>query len=241
MLTPAEIACDHLEFGPTVTVTVDDGGAIEPHTRSDLVLPEQEEVRLAFEPGLAGVVYFMVDQVVPLKVLNPAGEEVALEAVDVAACPRAVLGVQADLKNVPYTLVLGPTTSTPTAVVVHVTPPDGHQGSHGSIPVPADFADLTNPFADDPEAVAAGEALFGSQCSACHGTDGRGDGPVAAGETPAPTDVIGSAEAQSDGYLFWRLSEGRISAGNPSTMPAFGRLLSEDEIWFVIAYLRSLI
>lgn len=241
MLTPAEIACDHLEFGPFVTVSLDAGEAsIEPHTRSDVALAEMEEARLTIEPGMAGVVYFMIDQDLPLKLLDPAGREVAVEPVDLTACDRAAVGVQADLKNVPYTLVVGPAVQTQVAVVVHVTQAEGAHGGHGALPVPPAFADLTNPFAEDPEALAEGEALYEGQCAACHAQDGRGEGPTASGETPAPTDVVESARAQSDGYLFWRLSEGRDASGNPSTMPAFGRLLLEDQIWFVVTYLRSL-
>ena len=36
--------------------------------------------------------------------------------------------------------------------------------------------------------LAHGAQLFGSQCAACHGADGRGDGPAAAGLQPKPTD-----------------------------------------------------
>ena len=93
MLTPAEIACDHLEFGPFVTVSLDAGEAsIEPHTRSDVALAEMEEARLTIEPGMAGVVYFMIDQDLPLKLLDPAGREVAVEPVDLTACDRAAVG-----------------------------------------------------------------------------------------------------------------------------------------------------
>jgi mono/diheme cytochrome c family protein len=46
----------------------------------------------------------------------------------------------------------------------------------------------------------------------------------------------GSAEAQSDGDLFYW-----IGNGVPGTrMPAFGRALSEEERWHLVEYIRQL-
>ena len=40
-----------------------------------------------------------------------------------------------------------------------------------------------------PELLAQGKALFGRNCSSCHGTEGRGDGPAGAALSPAPRDL----------------------------------------------------
>ncbi|HUK34518.1 MAG TPA: cytochrome c [Vicinamibacterales bacterium] len=40
-------------------------------------------------------------------------------------------------------------------------------------------------------AVARGEATFRDHCAACHGSHGKGDGPVAGALTPRPTDLAG--------------------------------------------------
>ena len=44
----------------------------------------------------------------------------------------------------------------------------------------------------------------------------------------------------SDGYLFWILTEGAMSGQVSSSMPAYGETLSEDEVWEVISFLRTL-
>jgi mono/diheme cytochrome c family protein len=43
----------------------------------------------------------------------------------------------------------------------------------------------------------------------------------------------------SDGYLFWRITEGGATDLFKSAMPAWGDALSEEEIWKVIAFIRS--
>ncbi|MGE3274940.1 MAG: cytochrome c [Vicinamibacterales bacterium] len=45
------------------------------------------------------------------------------------------------------------------------------------------------PSAGGPQAATGGRELYASNgCAVCHGSEGRGDGPVAAGTTPRPTD-----------------------------------------------------
>ncbi len=44
----------------------------------------------------------------------------------------------------------------------------------------------------------------------------------------------------SDGYLFWVITEGARSGQVSRAMPAYGETLSEDELWAVISFLRTL-
>jgi mono/diheme cytochrome c family protein len=41
----------------------------------------------------------------------------------------------------------------------------------------------------DPSAVERGKATFRQSCAACHGDDGRGNGPAATALTPRPTNL----------------------------------------------------
>jgi mono/diheme cytochrome c family protein len=42
----------------------------------------------------------------------------------------------------------------------------------------------------------------------------------------------------SDSYLFWTISEGGAPVG--SAMPPFKQTLTDDEIWKIITYVRTL-
>ncbi len=103
-------------------------------------------------------------------------------------------------------------------------------------PVPAEFAGLTNPIPADEASIARGEAIYQQQCATCHGPTGLGDTAYTFDPPPAP--LARTAQRMSDAYLYWRIHEGGAAFG--TAMPAYGAVLSEDEIWDVINYLRSL-
>lgn len=105
---------------------------------------------------------------------------------------------------------------------------------------PAAFADKTDPIANDQAAADAGKQIFATNCSLCHGANAKGDGPAAASFDPKPTDLADFQSKFSDGYLFWRISEGGEISPFNSQMPAWKGLLSEDQMWQVISYLRTL-
>jgi mono/diheme cytochrome c family protein len=97
---------------------------------------------------------------------------------------------------------------------------------------------LPNPIPPDADSINAGNALYTQYCVPCHGTEGKGDGPVGLTLNPRPADltvhtVVG---VHTDGQLFeW------ISGGFPgSAMPAFGQSLSETDRWNLVNYIRTL-
>ena len=100
---------------------------------------------------------------------------------------------------------------------------------------PASAAARKNPFAGNAEAAAAGKKIFATTCVPCHGSTGRGDGPAAVALNPKPANYTTSAiSAESDGSLFWKLSEGR------GAMVGFKATLSEQQRWELISYIRTL-
>ncbi|GEM_PF-473782 len=105
-------------------------------------------------------------------------------------------------------------------------------------PVPSEFAGLTNPVPADEASIARGEAIYQQQCAACHGPTGLGDGDAAATLDPPPAPLARTAQKMDDAYLYWRIHEGGAAFG--TAMPAYGAVLSEDQIWDVVNYLRSL-
>ncbi len=100
--------------------------------------------------------------------------------------------------------------------------------------VPADYANLTNPLSED-AAIAGGE-IFQTNCATCHGSGGHGDGPAGAALNPPPKDLSVLQVQVSDGYLFWRISE-----GSPGTaMVAWRGILTEEQIWHLVTFIRTL-
>ncbi len=105
---------------------------------------------------------------------------------------------------------------------------------------PEQFADLSNPFTGDPEMIAEGDVLFQANCSSCHGLTGEGDGTAGAGLEPKPENLARNQSALSDAYLFWRISEGGLIDPFNSLMPAWKGMMSDEKIWQVVSYLRTL-
>ena len=88
--------------------------------------------------------------------------------------------------------------------------------------------EVKNPVAGDPAAIHQGKALFRLFCSMCHGLD-------ASGGSRGPDLTAGRwTHGSSDAGIFRTIRE-----GVPGTeMPGNGLLL-EEEVWSVVAYLRS--
>jgi mono/diheme cytochrome c family protein len=118
---------------------------------------------------------------------------------------------------------------------------DHAEEEEAHIDPPAEYADLENPFAGDHEAAEAGAEIYEINCASCHGPEGLGDGPAAEGLDPKPASLADAhlMEDMSDGALFWRVSEGGTFAPFNSAMPPWKDVLSEDERWQVITFIRE--
>jgi mono/diheme cytochrome c family protein len=82
-----------------------------------------------------------------------------------------------------------------------------------------------------------GNTLFGTECSECHGNSGRK--PTDSGRWMYPRAAdLASTEVQrySDRELFWVVKNGVRLSG----MPAFGRVESDEHIWNLVHYVRTL-
>jgi mono/diheme cytochrome c family protein len=84
--------------------------------------------------------------------------------------------------------------------------------------------------AKHPEAAAGGEKLFKRNCVECHGEKGTGI------EKKRAADLqLTMVQQQSDGTLFWKITNGNTGRG----MPSFSRL-PELQRWQLVLYLRKL-
>jgi mono/diheme cytochrome c family protein len=88
--------------------------------------------------------------------------------------------------------------------------------------------------------IAHGAELFASNCTGCHGAEGRGDGPQAKDLRIPPADLTAAhLFDHSDGEMFWWLTHGIDGPDGALAMPAFGDQLDEDERWNLIDYVRA--
>ena len=99
--------------------------------------------------------------------------------------------------------------------------------------------------------VAQGEAVYAAQCASCHGADLEGQPnwqtPGPDGVLPAPPhDDSGHTWHHPDSMLFDYTKFGGEEAaarmgleGVVSGMPGFGDVLSDQDIWNVLAFIKS--
>ncbi|MEN2473079.1 cytochrome c [Burkholderia sp. GS2Y] len=89
--------------------------------------------------------------------------------------------------------------------------------------------------------VVRGAHLYTQHCAACHGADGRGEGPLAATLAHWPPTFAGALLARRlDGELFWRVRHGTRDEHGVSTMPGFAATLGPQDTWAVLDYLKAL-
>jgi mono/diheme cytochrome c family protein len=93
---------------------------------------------------------------------------------------------------------------------------------------PSSAAARKNPLAGKHAAAAAGERVYASKCSKCHGAGGHGTGIV-------PSLAKGRAQKAKVGELFWFITQGDEDNGMPSWAS-----LSDKERWQVVTYIKSL-
>ena len=99
---------------------------------------------------------------------------------------------------------------------------------------PATEKEKKSPLPADAKTVEQGEKVAKINCVSCHGAKGKGDGVAAAALNPKPADWTSSrVQDETDGELFWRISNGR------GPMPPW-KNLPENERWALIRYIRSL-
>jgi cbb3-type cytochrome c oxidase subunit III len=92
----------------------------------------------------------------------------------------------------------------------------------------ASAGEAKNSFAGNAAAIKEGEKVFDEKCADCHGGDAMG------GAGPDLTDdkwIYGGSDAE----VF-----ATVSGGRKGGMPSWKGQLKDEEIWKVIAYIRSL-
>jgi len=93
---------------------------------------------------------------------------------------------------------------------------------------PAEAAEKKNPLATKPDLAAGGRKLFTRHCIECHGPSGEG-------RKKAANLQLALVQEQSDGTLFWKITNGNPDRGMPSWSG-----LPELQRWQIVLYLRTL-
>lgn len=97
------------------------------------------------------------------------------------------------------------------------------------------------------ERISQGQKVYADHCASCHGADLEGQPEwrtrLPSGAYPAPPhDETGHTWHHPDEFLFDVVKRGGQPTAPPgfvSAMPAFGDVLSDDEIWAVLAFIKS--
>lgn len=93
---------------------------------------------------------------------------------------------------------------------------------------PQEAAEKRNPLAEKPDLAAGGKKLFVRHCVECHGSDGAGLKKAADLQLPV-------VQTQSDGTLFWKITNGNADRG----MPSFSNI-PELQRWQLVLFIRTL-
>ncbi len=82
-----------------------------------------------------------------------------------------------------------------------------------------------------------GDKLYGTECAMCHGLDGHTLTDTGRWMYPRAADLTSVAvQNYSDRELFWIVKNGIRLSG----MPGFGRVESDEHIWNLVHYVRTL-
>ena len=129
----------------------------------------------------------------------------------------------------------------------HDDHPHDEESPHVHAPVPEEYRTAHVPSAawTNQALIERGKEIYGTRCAVCHGEQGDGKGPAAAGLPLKPPSFRDArmVNEMAGNYWFWRISEGGLmepfkSMG--SVMPAWKTELSPEDRWAVIAYTHTL-
>jgi mono/diheme cytochrome c family protein len=92
-----------------------------------------------------------------------------------------------------------------------------------------------NPIPSTSQSIERGRTLWKLDCEACHGPQGRGDGPAAAALRKKPKDLTRIARPPifPNGIVAYRIANGG------EVMPAWKSALTEQDIWDLVNFIRA--
>lgn len=93
--------------------------------------------------------------------------------------------------------------------------------------------------------VSRGQRLYRYYCAVCHGIAGTGTGRNAPylqqmGRAPRDHTDVPYMNRLSDAELYRAIKDGKLREGEPPFMPWWGYTLTQQDIWDLVAFIRSL-
>ena len=90
-------------------------------------------------------------------------------------------------------------------------------------------------------AIAAQSAadVYAQKCAACHGDNGKGDGPAGQAMTPPPAPFSTALKGKSDSWIGTVITKGGPAVGMTPAMPPHPTL-SSDQVKALIEYIKGL-
>lgn len=105
--------------------------------------------------------------------------------------------------------------------------------AQGKWTAPAEAKQIKNPLPKSDKVLGQAKKVFETNCVACHGPKGLGDGVAAAALPLKPANWTSPAtQAESDGELFWKITNGR------GPMPPW-KHLPENDRWAMVHFIRT--
>lgn len=96
---------------------------------------------------------------------------------------------------------------------------------------------VTEPWVENKEMAEYGKKVFAQNCTACHGNEGKGDGPAGQALNPKPRNLVEGPWKKGGGYTgtYTAITEG--IAG--SSMASYAHLKSVDR-WALVQFINSI-
>ncbi|MGA9670160.1 MAG: cytochrome c [Terracidiphilus sp.] len=93
--------------------------------------------------------------------------------------------------------------------------------------------ELRDPYHPTARTLEEGKALFETYCSVCHGTQGKGDGPISSKIPPPPSYHSDRLMQFAPGRIF------HVATMGTGKMPSYAAQLSADERWKIVTYVYT--
>jgi mono/diheme cytochrome c family protein len=84
------------------------------------------------------------------------------------------------------------------------------------------------------------KAVYTAKCASCHGDTGKGEGPAGKFLKPPPADFATALQGVADADIAKIIKEGGKAVGKSPTMPAFGSILTAEDVNELVEYVKGL-